>query len=306
MDTNFDTNMDANASLVTPIYERHVAALRMVSGNGVWIDEGAARLSLWLALTELAGNRSMVGIQPPAHDGWSPTDALRLDDWLKEHFPAHYRDLNPINYTLGDALLKVLGFLSEEGIDLRRELELQKRAHEHETNTLMKTIAELERPCSTNPSPSTPTTVATAPSAPAVPATSSAAAPTPLPPAGRSSTDDPAPVTTASIASSTTPAAVRLPAIQAELMATPTSPAKRYPMTTEQMKAAVVECIRQHTIDGIAPSSTWISANTDTPLQALLKRTNCKYSDLVAEAGAQPAPIGRRKAVTPVEPFRAI
>ena len=39
-------------TFVKSIYDLHITALRGVTAGGTWIDDGAARLSLWLALDE--------------------------------------------------------------------------------------------------------------------------------------------------------------------------------------------------------------------------------------------------------------
>jgi len=52
--------------VVKALYDRHTAALRGVTGNGTWIDEGAARVSLWLALVELDSHHMAVN---PATNG---------------------------------------------------------------------------------------------------------------------------------------------------------------------------------------------------------------------------------------------
>ena len=72
------------------------------------------------------------------------------------------------------------------------------------------------------------------------------------------------------------------------------------------MKAVVMDYIKRNTVDGVAPSRRWMEENTNIPVGALIKRLQCKYSDLVAEAGAVVTPQGRRKggAANAAEPFR--
>ena len=66
-----------------------------------------------------------------------------------------------------------------------------------------------------------------------------------------------------------------------------TATAKRYRMSTEEMKAKVLEYIRRNTIDGVAPTAQGVGKHTDVPMGALCKRLGCKYADLVAEAGSK-------------------
>lgn len=54
---------------VQTIFDRHVAALRGVTAGGTWIDDGAARLSLWLALEELDSHHLAIN---PATNGNLP------------------------------------------------------------------------------------------------------------------------------------------------------------------------------------------------------------------------------------------
>jgi hypothetical protein len=74
-----------HSQLTELIYDRHIQALRRVTADGTWIDESAARMALWLALTEQAerlGSEPAPQVKLAALGYW--WELARLAEYLRD------------------------------------------------------------------------------------------------------------------------------------------------------------------------------------------------------------------------------
>ncbi len=138
-----------HSQITEQIYNRHLQALRRVSGDGTWMDESAVRMALWLSLTELA---ERLGAEPaPVHASWTnvvvnppfgagvephvtvtPADLVRLGEWLDENLEE--QDLTDQSRPA-----------AERAKDAIRDLQDRLNAETGANITLRQYIANLER-----------------------------------------------------------------------------------------------------------------------------------------------------------------
>jgi hypothetical protein len=93
-------------TFVKSIYDRHVAGLRGVTAGGTWIDDGAARLSLWLALDELDAHHLQIDPQTNGNLARMQQMELRLLTWLDAH--AFKADESDYAFDPAGAVLEIL------------------------------------------------------------------------------------------------------------------------------------------------------------------------------------------------------
>lgn len=93
-------------TFVKSIYDRHVAGLRGVTAGGTWIDDGAARLSLWLALDELDAHHLQIDPQTNGNLARMQQMELRLLTWLDAH--AFKADESDYSADAAGAVLEIL------------------------------------------------------------------------------------------------------------------------------------------------------------------------------------------------------
>jgi hypothetical protein len=91
---------------VRSIFDRHVTALRGVTAGGTWIDDGAARLSLWLALDELDAHHLQIDPQTNGNLARMQQMELRLLTWLDAH--AFKADETDYSADAAGAVLEIL------------------------------------------------------------------------------------------------------------------------------------------------------------------------------------------------------
>jgi hypothetical protein len=93
-------------TFVKSIYDRHITALRGVTAGGTWIDDGAARLSLWLALDELDAHHLQIDPQTNGNLARMQQMELRLLTWLDAH--AFKADETDYSFDPAGAVLEIL------------------------------------------------------------------------------------------------------------------------------------------------------------------------------------------------------